>query len=50
MEPEPLSVVNATVPGLELTKKMARNDASNRGEFGPIGCAFYAAIQHPKRA
>jgi hypothetical protein len=36
-EPEPNSVTNATVPGLELTKKMACNEAGPVREFELIG-------------
>lgn len=37
MEPEPNSVTNATVPGLELTKKMACNEAGPGRELKLIG-------------
>lgn len=36
-EPEPNSVTNATVPGLELTKKMACNEAGPGRELKLIG-------------
>jgi len=36
-EPEPNSVTNATVPGLELTKKMACSEAGPGREFELIG-------------
>ena len=35
--PEPNSVTNATVPGLELTKKMACSEAGLGREFELIG-------------
>ena len=37
VEPEPNSVTNATVPGLELTKKMACSEAGLGREFELIG-------------
>jgi hypothetical protein len=36
-QPEPNSVTNATVPGLELTKKMACSEAAPAREFELIG-------------
>lgn len=50
MEPEPNSVANATVPGLELTKKMACNEAAKGVDFRPAGgLQMKGPIRHPKR-